>query len=169
MTYAYSNIDPSQALYNSAKKYPGGIKAMAADMNISEGVLRNKLAPACTTHHTNFEEVSEAIDNMEWKGMPEAFEAIHAFCWRHGHVACQLPKDDIDSDDLLKQVVDVMGKQGNLASAIGEALSNKTIDEQEFERIELNIQTCMSALAALRNKVEAKHEADFHKGAHAHG
>jgi len=161
VTCEYSDINQHDALYNLTRAYPGGVEAVAQRMGISVNVLRNKLRPAIETHHTTFEDVSHIIELAEEARLPTTFVPLHAFCWRHGHVAFKLPEGDIDSDALLKQVVDVIGDQGNLVNSISGALATRNdIDRQEFLTIEQNIMTCIKALVVLREKVVAKHKAD---------
>lgn len=166
MTCEYSDLNMHDALYNSARDFPGGIEALAARMSspsvrVSPNVLRNKLRPTIDTHHTHFEEVSRVIELLEESRVPSAFVPLHAFCWRHRHVAFRLPEGDVDSDSLLKQVVDVIGDQGDLVNAISGALAtNNDINNAEFSTIDQDIMTCINALVVLREKVVAKHKAD---------
>lgn len=167
MTYQYSNINQLDALYNAARAYPGGIEALAQRMStpsrqVSPNVLRNKLRPSIDTHHINFEELSEIIELLEEAKVSDAFLPLHAFCWRHNHVAVQLPKGDVDADDLLKQVVDIMSGDGALATMISKALSgDHRVDRAELSGIEERIEKCIGDLVVLRDKARAKHAADF--------
>ena len=165
MTCKYSNLNQHDALYNVVRQdVPGGVEAVAHRMGISPNVLRNKLRPSIDTHHTTFEDVSVIMEIAEECHVKTAFLPLQALCWRHGHVAIQLPKGDTDADDLLKQVVAVMGVQGNLASSISGALSNDSeIDQDEFDVIDQHMQGLLVALAVLREKVVAKHKADCGK------
>ena len=166
MTCEYSDLNMHDALYNSARDFPGGIEALAARLStpttrVSPNVLRNKLRPSIDTHHTHFEDVSRIIELLEESRVSSAFVPLHAFAWRHGHVAFRMPEGDVDSDDLLKQVVDVIGEQGDLVNSISGALAtNNDINRREFESIDQNIMTCINALVVLREKVTAKHKAD---------
>lgn len=167
MTCSYSNINQHDALYSVARAYPGGIEALAQRMStpdrlVSPNVLRNKLRPAIGTHHANFEEVSQIVEFAEEARVPDAFLALHAFCWRHNHVAVRLPDGDVDTDDLLKQMVEIMSGDGALANDIGQALAgDHRIDAGELATIEGRIERCISALVVLRDKARAKHAADF--------
>lgn len=161
MTCEYSNINQHDALYNLVRAYPGGLEAIAQRVGMNTMTLRKKVMPSVETHHANFEEVSVIIELAEGARVPDAFVPLHAFCWRHGHVAVKLPCGDPDADDLLKQLVEVMGDEGQLANTIGGSLANdKRIDRREFEEIEINIEKCLHALVVLRQKVLAKHKAD---------
>lgn len=163
MTYQYSNINQHDALYNAARMYPGGIEALAQRMVMSVNTLRNKLRPSIDTHHINFEEVSRVIELLEEAKVVDAFIPLQAFCWRHNYVAVQLPAGDVDADDLLRQMVEVMSGDGALANDISSALrDDHRIDDRERDQIEQRLEQCIGALVALRDKVRAKNEADFH-------
>jgi len=167
VTCQYNNINQHDALYNAARAYPGGIEALAQRMStpnkqVLASTLRNKLRPAIDTHHTNFEEVSTIIELLEEAKVDDAFLPLHAFCWRHNHVAVALPKGDVDADDLLKQVVEIMSGDGALAGDISKALAgDHRIDAGELATIEQRLESCIGSLVALRDKARAKHAADF--------
>lgn len=162
MTYEYSNINQHDALYNSARDYPGGIEALAQRLGASANVLRNKLRPAIESHHVNFEEVSRIVELLEEARVPSAFVPLHAFCWRHGHVALRLHHGDVSSDELVQQILEVMGDEGRLATDLNSALADdRRIDRRELEVIEQDVERCVSGLMALLDRVRAKHKADF--------
>ena len=171
MTKPYSNMNQHDALYSLARAFPGGIEALAhrlstPDKTESPNVLRNRLRPDIPTHHTSFEMVSEIIELAEGANVPNCFAPLHAFVWRHGHVAYRLPTATPDSEALLKHVVTVMAEHGDLINAVQAALSDdQMVDEAELDRIDTEIEQCCVALSILRQQARAKHEADFHKGA----
>lgn len=169
MTKSYQNMNQHDVLYSLARAFPGGIEALAHRLSTPEktespNVLRNRLRPDIHTHHAPFEMVSEIIELAEGANVPNCFAPLHAFCWRHGHVAYQMPVVEPDGDALLMQVVEVMSEHGDLVNAVRESLDDKVLDEREFDRIERELEQCCVALSVLRAKVRAKHEADCHKG-----
>ena len=161
MTCRYDNINQHDALYIAARAYPGSVEALALRMHVAPGTLRKKLMPDVDTHHANFEEVSAIIELLEGAKVEQAFLPLHAFCWRHGHVAVRLPQPDIDSDALLKQVVEIMSGDGALAGLVNGALGDRQVNATELADIEKQIERCMTALVGLRDKSRAKHAADF--------
>lgn len=161
MTSRYSEINQHDALYIGARKYPGGVEALAQRLGISPNVLRNKLRPAIDTHHANFEEVSAIIECLEEAHVPEAYLALQAFNWRHGHVAVRLPSSEVAGGELFAKVLRIMDTEGRLANEISQALvGDNRIDNTELNRIESQLQQSIEALAGLREKVRAKHAAD---------
>ena len=93
MTLRYSDLNQHDALYNIARDYPGGIEGLYPRIGISsKSVAYAKLAPGTTTHQTSFEEASRVIEACVQARMPDALAPVHAFCWRHGMVAFELPK-----------------------------------------------------------------------------
>lgn len=174
MTKVYSNMNQHDALYSLARVFPGGIEALAHRLSTPEkpespNVLRNRLRPDIPTHHTPFEMVSEIIEFAEGANVPTCFSPLHAFNWRHGHVAYRLPVVTPDSEALLKQVVSVMAEHGDLINAVQGALADdQMIDSDELDHIETELEQCCVALSILRQQVRAKHEADFHKSGQRH-
>lgn len=164
MTKAYREMNQHDALYTVARRYPGGIEAIAQRLHVPAPTLRNQLRPDIETHHTSFERTSEIIEFAEGAKVDEPFLPLHAFCWRHNHVAYRMPSIEPDGDALLMQVVEVMSEHGDLVNAVRESLDDKVLDEREFDRIERELEQCCVALSVLRAKVRAKHEADCHKG-----
>lgn len=161
MTSRYSEINQHDALYVAARKYPGGVEALAQRLGISPNVLRNKLRPAIDSHHINFEEVSAIIECLEEAHVADAYLALQAFNWRHGHVAFRLISSDVPSGELLAQVLEILHEEGALANDINQALADDgRIDDREMEAIERDLQRCIGALVTLRDKVRAKHKAD---------
>lgn len=161
MTYRYTNMNQHDALYKVARKYLGGIEALACRMGILVATLYKKLRPAVETHHVTFEEATEIMEHLDEAHVPDAFAPLHAMCWRLGHVAFQMPKAEQDPDDLLKQLVDVMSADGVLATLLNKALATDgDINNQEFDEIDQALMESIMALVVLRQKVVQKHEAD---------
>lgn len=162
MTYEYSNVNQHDALYNAARLYPGGIEALAQRMGCSANVLRNKLRPSIDTHHVNFEDVSHILELLEEAKVLAAFVPLQAFCWRHGHVALKLRHGEASSDELVQQILAVMGDEGKLAADLNSALADdRRIDRRELDVIEQDVEQCVGGLMALLDRVRAKHKADF--------
>lgn len=49
--------------YALCRRYPGGIRAVANLLGMSDDVLQKKVSPTCTSHHLNVDE-AEAIDQL---------------------------------------------------------------------------------------------------------
>lgn len=165
MVKRYSEIGVHDALYIAARRYPGGIEALAQRLAISVNVLRNKLQPDVESHHTTLENFCEIIEKLD-ATQPEAADlAVDALMWRLNRVALRLPSGgDIDTDKLLAQVVEVFSKEGELARLITKALDqDNTIDDREFAEIEKAMQEASEALMTLRNELREKHAADAKK------
>lgn len=157
MTYRYSDINQHDALYKAARKYPGGVEALAGRMHLTSAVLYNKLRPGVDTHHTNFEEVSEIIENLQETKVAEADLPVQAFCWRHGFAAVKLSVDEpATSGELLKMICKVMQDEGEVAAAISTALSDDWISPEEQERIELTIRHAVQGLLELEKRVHER-------------
>lgn len=154
MTRRYSDMNQHDALYKIARAYPGGIDALAANLNMSVNVLRNKLAPGISSHYASFEEVSNIISLCQSAGVKDAVLPLHAMLARHGMAAFVVPEpQEISHDDLSQTVCRVMSQVGNVAEAVSEALLDKVITEREADLIEREFQGALAALGEWRARI----------------
>jgi len=160
MTRRYSDMNQHDALYKVARAYPGGIDALAQNMNMSVNVLRNKLAPGIASHYPSFEEVSNIISLCQQANVKDAVLPLHALLARHGMAAFLVPEPaHINTDDLSQTVCKVMSQVGNVAEAVSEALLDNVITEREADLIEREFQGALAALGEWRARIRLHHEA----------
>lgn len=118
MTCRLDRRNPLDALYDRAKKYPGGIEALAQRMGTSASVLYKKLEQTNETHHLRADEFEDAIRLIDAARVPDAFAPLRALCWRFDHVAVQLPTvTDGQAAELASRVVNVLAEAGDVARA----------------------------------------------------
>lgn len=159
MTRRYSDMNQHDALYKIARAYPGGIDALAQRLNISNNVLRNKLAPGITSHYPSFEEMSNIISLCQEAGLKDALLPLHALLARHGMAAFLVPEpDQISNDDLSQTVCKVMSQVGNVAEAVSDALMDNVITERELDLIEREFQGALTALGEWRARIRLHSE-----------
>jgi hypothetical protein len=91
MTYRLDEMNRTDAVYQIAKQYPGGIEALASAMRKSAGVLYKKLEQHCETHALRQDEFEEIIARCAAARVPDAFLPLRALCFRFNHVAVKLP------------------------------------------------------------------------------
>lgn len=158
MTHRYSEMHPGDALYMAARKYPGGIDALASRLGMPAGVLYKKLGTKVDSHHVSYEEVSAILDFLVEAGKADMVDlVINAFCWRHDYAAVELPRQFVSDDKLFDQVLVIMQQEGDLASGLKEAMSDGKISSKEYEQLDMDIQTCILGLLKLRRKIHIKH------------
>jgi len=159
MTRRYSDMNQHDALYTVARAYPGGIDALAQQLNMSANVLRNKLAPGIASHYPSFEEVSMIISLCQKANVKEAVMPLHALMARHGMAAFVVPEpEQINNDDLSQTVCRVMSQVGNVAEAVSEALLDNVITEREADLIEREFQGALAALGEWRARIRLHRE-----------
>ncbi|MFL6709756.1 MAG: phage regulatory CII family protein [Massilia sp.] len=166
MTRRYLDMNQHDALYTVARKFPGGVDALARALDMSPNVLRNKLAPTITTHHASFEEVSQIIDCCHKAGVPEAHLPLHALLVRHGMAAFVVPQPEAaQQDDLSQTVCRVMSEVGAVAEAVSGALRDGVVTAVEADLIEREFHAALSALGAWRARLRLQSEgnADHHQ------
>jgi hypothetical protein len=156
MTRKYSDMNQHDALYKVARAYPGGLEALAARMEMSVNVLRNKLAPGIDTHYASFEEFSTIIEYCLQAGVKEAHLPIHALLGRHGMAAFIVPEpEQVNEDDLSQTVCRVMSQIGDVAEAVSTALLDGVITDAEADLIEKEFQGALTALGEWRARIRA--------------
>lgn len=154
MTRLYSDASQHEALYIAARKYPQGIEGLADALSarqgkrISPNVLRNKLRPGIDTHHITLEDFSLILELCEEARVEVALQPLNALCWRHGHVAVEIPEANLQDPNPARTVCQVMAKIGVVAETVAKAAEDGVITEQELEAIEGDFLRAQAALAS---------------------
>jgi hypothetical protein len=163
MTRRYLDMNQHDALYTVARKYPGGMDALARELDISPNVLRNKLAPTIFSHYPSFEEVSRIVECCHKAGMLDAHLPLHALLVRHGMAAFVVPQPGhTQEDDLSQTVCRVMSEVGAVAEAVSDALRDGVVTTAEADLIEREFHAALSALGAWRARLRAQVEPGIH-------
>jgi hypothetical protein len=163
MTRRYLDMNQHDALYTVARKYPGGLDALARELDMSVNVLRNKLAPTIASHYPSFEEVSLIVERCHAAGVPDAHLPLHALLVRHGMAAFLVPQPESARDDDLSQTVcRVMSEVGAVAEAVSSALIDGRVTEAEADLIERKFHSALSALGAWRARLRNESDAGIH-------
>ena len=163
MTRRYLDMNQHDALYTVARKYPGGLDALARELGISVNVLRNKLAPTIASHYPSFEEVSLIVERCHAAGVPDAHLPLHALLVRHGMAAFVVPQPETTrQDDLSQTVCRVMSEVGAVAEAVSSALIDGRVTELEADLIERKFHSALSALGAWRARLRNEADAGIH-------
>lgn len=166
MTYKLSVVHPLDALYRACKAYPGGVEALAARLKMTPSTLYKKLRQQVETHHLGYDaELSEILFCLEESKVEGWSDTLHSLCWRHGHVAVQVPLPGSGHEQLTSMILASVSDQGEVASAIAESLANdQAVDSSEFARINKAIERSMADQAALLELVRVMHTEAVEKG-----
>lgn len=158
MTCRLDQLNVLDAAYGVAKRYPGGVEALAQRMQMSANVLYKKMRGSVETHHLNVDELSEIVDCAEQVRMADAKLPVRALCWRHGGVFVELPEVSGQAGDkFLLQVIHTAKEQSDVIRRIEAALANDgKVDARELRDIERDIQEAMTAQVELLEMVRAR-------------
>jgi hypothetical protein len=163
MTRRYLDMNQHDALYTVARKYPGGVDALARELDMSPNVLRNKLSPTISSHYPSFEEVSLIVECCHKAGVSDAHLPLHALLVRHGMAAFVVPlPEQVQGDDLSQTVCRVMSEVGAVAEAVSSALIDGVVTAAEADLIEREFHSALSALGAWRARLRMQAEAGIH-------
>ncbi|MFX3551077.1 phage regulatory CII family protein [Ralstonia mannitolilytica] len=163
MSHHYSEINQHDALYWVARGYPGGVEGLAARMDKSAAVLRNKLLPHVQTNYVSFEEVSVIVEHAEGAGVPNAKLPIQALCWRHGMVAIPLPevaREDLPNTDLYEALCKVLAEVGDVSRAMSAALADNHVSEGEMRKLERDFEEATASVMVLRELLRVRAQRD---------
>lgn len=156
MTCHYSPQSPLDALYIAARKYPGGIEALAPRLDVSAQTLYKMLRRDVTTHRLSFDLFEQIIDLLSSAGMADAAAMpLQALCWSQGHVAVRLPTCGSSAETLMEQVVVMFREGGDVAGAIKTAAGDGSLTARGADNIYTQIREAQEALAGLAEMVRA--------------
>lgn len=163
MTCRPEPMNPLDALYQASRRYPGKLPALAHRVNMPEDTLRKKLRHQVETHILGYdEEVSEILDCLREAKVDGWADTIHAFCWRHGHLAIPIPsidKSQAGGEEVTSAIVSSVKEHAEAIASIGESLSgDSVITDAELQRINKEIEEAMVALLELRNLSTMLHD-----------
>lgn len=170
MTLATDQSTPLGALYGAVKKYPGGVRQLAADMDIPESTLYAKLRGEKgypLSYKDDLEEVLQFLRSREVEGWEKS---LHVLCRRHDHLAIPIPRSLSQSGgDELKQVSLLMHEVSEIANALAEGVDvrgdgGKEITSTEMKRIEAACDEAMEKIAETRERYRQLHLAAKKKG-----
>lgn len=152
MTYRLTEMHPLDALYQACRKYPGGVEALAGRLGMRNPmVLYSKLRQQVDTHHVNFDgELSEIIFCLRDANVPGWDNVLHAFLWRHGFLAVEVPTTTVDDDAMTSAICASVQEHAEAISAIGKSLKDGKVTSKELDSIDKEIEEAMTALAQLR-------------------
>lgn len=156
MTCRLSQLHPVDVLYDRARKYPGGIEALAGRIDMSVKVLYNKLERNNETHHLRLDEFEEILRALDSRRVPDAFAPLRALCLRFDHVAVHLPEvHEGPASELAGHVVKMASELGDVARDVQEGLANDgVIDEAEADRLFKDIDDVVTAALTLKETVK---------------
>ncbi len=166
MVCRLNSLNPLDALYRACQGYPGGIEALAARLGRSPATMYNKLRHQVDTHRVGYDkELSELLFCLAEAKVEGWADTIHAFAWRHGHVAVPVPALATSSDEQAALICRVVKETADAVGAFGTALENDhQIDSKEFEVIDRETEEAIAALVALRNRAKAMRDEAVGRG-----
>jgi len=151
MSSQYSLID--QAKHQLVNSYKGGAVALASLIGMkSPAVLSNKVNANVDTHHLTLDE------SVLLQAITRDFRLLKAIAAELGHVAIELPTDDLQNTNDL-ELLDCWASWqqdcGETASAIRAALSDGNITQSELADIRREMYEDISRELELLQRLEA--------------
>ena len=156
MTYRLDPGSPLDAVYDLAKRYPGGVDAVAHRLKAQVATFYKKLSHNVETHRLTLDEFERTLHVFAEANMPDAFQPLHSLAWRFDHVCIPVPHVSSDCpNELSIGVMKIAQEIGDVARETANAAQDGVITKREYERIDREIEEAMSALAAHREALKA--------------
>lgn len=169
VTIALDDSTVLGALYGAAKRYPGGIEQLAADMDMPKSTLYGKLRGE-KGYPLGIDEAMEILDFARGKHVSGWEKALHVMCYRLDHLAVPVPRAMRDgSAEGLREVSQMMKEVADIAQALSDATDahsedGKQVSQQEFQKIDRACAEAMEKIAETRERYRAQCRADKKKG-----
>lgn len=159
MTVALDLTHPLDALYAAARRYPGGIEALAARMQTHPQTLYKKFRQGVESHQLHFDgELSEILFCLAEAGVAGWADVIKVFCWRHGFVAVAVPEADMPgSHAALQAACEAIKTHAAALQAYGQSIADGKVDAAEMADIEARFASAAESMAALLFFARAAH------------
>lgn len=146
--------DAIQALHLDAKRYPGGIAALARIVGRSAGVLHNKFSEAMPTYDITDREADALAAAIREKTGSMAY--IEAKCETFGGLFVPLPDGAAGESDLLQAQLQMMERFGELAREYTDARRDGLITVDEVAAMRVAGHRVITAVHAFLKEVESQ-------------
>lgn len=123
--------DPVDVLHADVLASPGGIKAAAALVGRSAGIMHNKFSEAMPHYEITVREAVALALAVRSTGFAEAV------CEQFSGVFLAMPEGAAGDDDVLQAYVGIVEKMGDLSREFTEARADGIIEPAEFSAIRL--------------------------------
>lgn len=169
MTLALDDSTFLGALYGAVKRYPGKVKALAADMDMPESTLYAKLRGE-RGYPLDQDEVIEILNFLRSRKVEGWQKPVQVFCHHMDHLAVQIPRAMRESGgDDLKHVSEMMQEVADIAHELADATDEakadgRHINSREWKRIEQACDEAMEKIAETRERYRARFMADKKRG-----
>lgn len=165
MTLALDDSSVLGALYGAVRRYPGGVKALAADMDMPQSTLYAKLRGE-KGYPLSIDEAVEVLEFLRAREVLGWDKGLQVLCYQLDHLAVQVPRAMRDrSAEGLRQVSQLMKEVADIAQALSDAtddrsLGGKAVTLQEFKRIDAACEEAMEKIVETRERYRVQYQAD---------
>lgn len=150
----FEHPDAVQALHSDAKRYPGGITALAQIVGRSPGVLHNKFSDSMPNYDiTDHEGDALGLAIMEKTGLTGY---IDGKCQTFRGLFVPLPDGEAGESDLLQAQLEMMHRFGELAREYTDARRDGLITVDEVAALRVAGNRVIRAVHAFLKEIETQ-------------
>jgi hypothetical protein len=137
-------MNVQDAFHATVHGYAGGCEALAARLDMSAAILRNKANPKTTANTPSLADADRVI------GITGDGKVLHALANNHGYV-CVRVDEDVKSSDMavLEMIALVWTSNGEVGAEVNEALADGRITARELEKVRDAVKRTESALEGM--------------------
>lgn len=156
MTLRRNPMNAEDALYLSAREYPGGVEALALRLGVSEHVLYKQLRRECDTHHVSLGRALHITEMVYGVGRHELAERfVQSVAATIGMVAVRLPDPSEADTDLVQAHLRGSRLMGKYAADLDDALADGRLTPREREQLQLDVQASIEHLMGVMRVLQA--------------
>lgn len=141
-------MSATDAAYRLARRYPGGVAALAARMAANANTLQHKVNPNAKGHRLS---LAEAEEMTAFSQDPEIAEALALAC---GHVC--IPVSSGNAGELAENIAAVGQEFGDVMKATLMAIEDGRVTARELAEYDRQFHQFLGAAVSLRTKLEEK-------------
>lgn len=142
------------SVHRAARKFPGGIEALAAALSspdhvVKAQILRNQMT-GNERHHLGLDTAEAVMD------LCNSDELAHAAARQRGGVFIQLPDEGSPASDLavLELVTHVWRANGDVGRAVDDTLADGRVERHEIADVRKAIYKVQAAMTAMLSRLE---------------
>jgi hypothetical protein len=146
-------MNAHDAFYHTVHNGPGGHEALAARMDMSAAVLRNKANPHSTSNIPSLRDVERVMD------LTGDYSVLHALARQSGFVCVRVDQDIVASDAALLEIVtQVWTANGAVGASVYDALADGRIEPHEVAAVKAKVFDATRVLHELVARMEGMAE-----------
>lgn len=122
-------MNAKDAFHQTVHAYPGGCVALAARMDVSATILRNKANPNNSANVVTIDDIERVMS------LTENYAVLHALAETHGFVLTKLEDQPASDMGVLENVTSIWQRLGDVANEVHKTLEDGRVEPREVDAV----------------------------------